>query len=194
MIAQRAREQDRHARRDMFGRHMDALGHHADASGGDEKAVAMAALDDLVSPVAMGTPAARAAAPMLAAIRSRSASAKPSSMMKAADSATGRAPAIATSLTVPCTASEPMSPPGNSSGLTTWASVLITRRPGGKGPAGPHHAPDPAADWRNAAQKSRGSAGWWPAPATMGHLHTGAGAQQPAHAAASMAAMVSARR
>jgi hypothetical protein len=101
VIAQRARQQDRHARRDARGRHFHAVGHHADA-GGDEHAVAMPRSTTLVSPV-MGTPAARAAAPMLAAM-SRSASAKPSSMMKAADSAMGRAPPMATSLTVPCTA------------------------------------------------------------------------------------------
>jgi hypothetical protein len=39
----------------------------------------------LVSPVTTGTPAARAASPMLSAIRFRSASGKPSSMMKLAE-------------------------------------------------------------------------------------------------------------
>ena len=36
---------------------------------------------------------------------------------------------MATSLTVPCTASEPMSPPGKNSGETTKVSVDITMRP-----------------------------------------------------------------
>ena len=40
----------------------------------------------------------------------------------------GAAPIIATSLSVPCTARQPMSPPGKNSGETTWPSVAITRR------------------------------------------------------------------
>ncbi|MNC88631.1 hypothetical protein D3C83_44640 [compost metagenome] len=43
----------------------------------------------------------------------------------------GRAPAMATSLIVPCTERQPMSPPGKKSGVTTWLSVATTRRPGG---------------------------------------------------------------
>ena len=41
------------------------------------------------------------------------------------------APAIATSLIVPCTDRLPMSPPGKNSGETTWLSVAITIRPAG---------------------------------------------------------------
>ncbi len=40
----------------------------------------------------------------------------------------GCAPLIATSLTVPCTASEPMSPPGKNSGLMVNESVEIASR------------------------------------------------------------------
>ena len=52
-------------------------------------------------------------------------------MMKAAASASGRAAAVARSFTVPATASRPMSPPGNLSGCTTWASVVKAMRPDG---------------------------------------------------------------
>jgi hypothetical protein len=47
-------------------------------------------------------------------------------MTRASASASGSAPIMATSLTVPCTASAPMSPPGKNSGLTTKESVLMT--------------------------------------------------------------------
>ena len=53
-----------------------------------------------------------------------SAISQPSSMMKAADSQSGRAPPTARSFTVPQTAILPMSPPGNSSGVTTKLSVV----------------------------------------------------------------------
>ena len=62
-------------------------------------------------------------------MRCRSASAKPSSRMNPAESHSGRAPAMATSLTVPCTDRQPMSPPGKNSGETTWLSVAITSWP-----------------------------------------------------------------
>ena len=83
----------------------------------------------LVSPVTMGTPASAAACAMELTMRCRSASAKPSSRMNPAESHNGRAPAMATSLTVPWTDRQPMSPPGKNSGETTWLSVAITRRP-----------------------------------------------------------------
>ena len=50
-------------------------------------------------------------------------------MMKLAVRYSGMAPAMATSLTVPCTASAPMSPPGKNSGEITCPSVATTRRP-----------------------------------------------------------------
>ncbi len=53
---------------------------------------------------------------------------KPSSMTKPAESASGRAPETARSLTVPLTASSPMSPPGKKSGLTTYESVVKASR------------------------------------------------------------------
>ncbi len=73
----------------------------------------------LVSPVTIGTPAARAAFAIESTIFFRSARGKPSSRMKPAESAIGFAPAIARSFTVPCTARQPMSPPGKKRGLTT---------------------------------------------------------------------------
>ena len=75
----------------------------------------------LVSPVTMGTPASRAAAAIDSTMRFRSASGKPSSRMKLALRYSGAAPSIATSLTVPCTARQPMSPPGKNSGEITCA-------------------------------------------------------------------------
>ena len=56
-------------------------------------------------------------------MRERSLSGRPSSRMRPAESASGCAPHIARSFTVPCTASEPMSPPGKKSGLMTKESV-----------------------------------------------------------------------
>ncbi len=49
-------------------------------------------------------------------------------MMKAALKNNGVAPPIAKSFTVPCTASEPMSPPGKNSGFTTKESVEMAKR------------------------------------------------------------------
>ena len=56
--------------------------------------------------------------------------------MKAAERYSGRAPAIATSLMVPCTDSEPISPPGKNSGEMTWPSVVMTMRPAVNGECG----------------------------------------------------------
>ncbi len=64
-------------------------------------------------------------------MRRSSATSQPSSMMKAADSHKACAPPTTRSLTVPQTASLPMSPPGNSSGVTTKLSVVkASRAPG----------------------------------------------------------------
>ena len=73
----------------------------------------------LVSPVTMGTPTAAAASRMDNAMRHKSAMAKPSSRMNAVERLSGRAPHMARSFTVPCTASEPMLPPGKKIGLMT---------------------------------------------------------------------------
>src|SRR5664280_2625974 len=81
-----------------------------------------------VSPVTIGTPAPAAAACIEATMRERSLRGRPSSRMRPAESASGCAPHIARSFTVPCTASEPMSPPGKKSGLTTNESVENARR------------------------------------------------------------------
>src|SRR5918911_1592181 len=77
-----------------------------------------------VSPAAIDTSASRAADAIDAAIRRRSAVGKPSSTMKPAVSASGCAPTMARSLTVPFPASSPMSPPGKNSGLTTDSFVV----------------------------------------------------------------------
>ncbi len=84
-----------------------------------------------VSPVTTGTPASRAAAAIDSTIRFKSASGNPSSSTNPAARLSGVAPDIATSLIVPCTDRQPMSPPGKNSGDTTWQSVAITIRPAG---------------------------------------------------------------
>ncbi len=66
----------------------------------------------LVSPVTIGTPASSAVSRIVRQIARSSSRAKPSSMMKAAASASGRAAAVARSFTVPATERRPMSPPG----------------------------------------------------------------------------------
>src|SRR4051794_18744313 len=77
-----------------------------------------------VSPATMRTSAASAAR-AIASTSARSTSASsPSSRISARLSASGRAPPIARSLTVPFTASSPIEPPGNRSGLTTNESVV----------------------------------------------------------------------
>ena len=65
-----------------------------------------------VSPVTMETPAAFAASAIDRVILQRSSIGSPSSRMSAEERASGRAPHIARSFTVPWTAREPMSPPG----------------------------------------------------------------------------------
>jgi len=82
-----------------------------------------------VSPVTMRVPAARAARPIERATRHRVSISRPSSRMNPALSASGRAPHIARSFTVPFTASEPMSPPGKINGRTTYESVVNASRP-----------------------------------------------------------------
>ena len=72
-----------------------------------------------VSPVTMGTSAVRAACAIDSTMRFRLARGKPSSKMKLAARYNGRAPDIATSLRVPCTDRQPMSPPGKKRGETT---------------------------------------------------------------------------
>ena len=57
----------------------------------------------------------------------RTSASRPSSRISERLSASGRAPAIARSLTVPLTASSPIEPPGKRSGLTTKLSVVSAR-------------------------------------------------------------------
>ena len=58
----------------------------------------------------------------------RTSASRPSSRIIETVSASGRAPAMARSLTVPLTASSPIDPPGKRSGLTTKLSVVIASR------------------------------------------------------------------
>jgi hypothetical protein len=82
----------------------------------------------LVSPVTTVTPAARAAAAISPATRSRSAIGNPSSMINPTLRYWGSAPHMARSLTVPLTARSPMLPPGEKDGVNHIAV-------GGKGQA-----------------------------------------------------------
>ena len=81
----------------------------------------------LVSPATISTPAASAAVAIASTSARSSSAARPSSRISESVSASGRAPAIARSLTVPLTASSPIEPPGNRIGLTTKLSVVIAR-------------------------------------------------------------------
>ncbi len=63
---------------------------------------------------------------MLPKILSKSAIGRPSSNTKPDVSARGSAPITAMSLTVPATASLPMSPPGKKMGFTAWESDFKT--------------------------------------------------------------------
>ena len=82
-----------------------------------------------VSPAMISTPAARAAAAIASTSARRSSAERPSSSTKERVSASGSAPAMARSLTVPLTASSPIDPPGKRSGLTTNASVVSASSP-----------------------------------------------------------------
>ncbi len=115
----------------------------------------------LVSPVSTRTSASAAAVAMEATTRSRSARGRPSSRMKEALSASGRAPAVARSFTVPQTASLPISPPGKKIGSTTKASVVNANSPGvrSRAASSPGGSPGP-----KCARKTRSisSAMRWP--------------------------------
>src|SRR5262245_45790792 len=75
----------------------------------------------------MRTPAASAAARIAATSCRRTSVGVPASTMKLQTSANGMAPLTARSFTVPFTASSPIDPPANLSGLTTKLSVVIAR-------------------------------------------------------------------
>jgi hypothetical protein len=86
---------------------------------------------------------------MLAAMRSSRPIAKPSSIKKARPSQRGVAPLTARSFTVPWTASEPISPPGNSRGSTMNPSVVNTSSPSASGSAAASaEASSSAPKWR----------------------------------------------
>ena len=105
----------------------------------------------LVSPVTTCTPAAAAASAMSATISRSSAIGKPSSSTNAAESQRGTAPAIARSLTVPCTARWPIEPPGKRSGCTTNESVDIASRPPGAASTAPSPSSLPNASTNTAS-------------------------------------------
>gem|GEM_PF-6152435 len=77
----------------------------------------------LVSPVTIGTPALFATRAMDRTITSMVSTENPSSRMNPADNANGRAPTTDTSLIVPHTESDPISPPGKINGDTVCESV-----------------------------------------------------------------------
>ena len=110
---------------DALRAQLDARVEEADPRRRDVQPVAPPVLDDLRVPRDDGHTRLAAARAMErddnAAVPSTS---SPSSTTNAARSASGRAPAIARSFTVPLTASSPMSPPGKLSGRTTKESVL----------------------------------------------------------------------
>ena len=80
----------------------------------------------LVSPVTRLAPHSPRAWSMDRTIRSRSSTRNPSSMIIPQESAIGRPPIMARSLTVPHTEILPISPPGKKTGRTTWESVVNT--------------------------------------------------------------------
>ena len=118
MVADRAADEQDVARPRPITGDVDAGRHDTDAGRGDEHAVALTLLHDLGVPrddrePAFATPA------IDKTILLRSASGKPSSITNAAATCSGIAPIIATSLIVPWTDKQPMSPPGKNSGDTT---------------------------------------------------------------------------
>ena len=162
VIADRAAENNEVARHARAGRQPDAVGHDADPGRVDENAVAFAPFHHLGvagddGEPRRGGPRHRMRHPAQISMR------EPSSMMKPALRNSGRAPPIARSFTVPCTASEPMSPPGKNSGCTTKESVvnasraLRSRAPPGR-PAGPAPDSKTAAGRHRAAVRRSGAA------------------------------------
>ena len=106
-----------------------------------------------VSPATICTSAARAAAAIASTSARSVPDGRPSSMISESVSASGRAPAIARSLTVPLTASSPIEPPGKRSGLTTKESVVNATSPPGSATA-PASASASSAGEANAGTKS----------------------------------------
>ena len=94
----------------------------------------------MVSPVTICTPAAFAAVAALVTKRRSVSVGSPSSIMSEKLRYSGFAPHMARSLTVPHTASLPMSPPGNSSGVTTKLSLEKARFPSSSAPSPKAHS------------------------------------------------------
>jgi hypothetical protein len=82
----------------------------------------------LVSPVTICTPAVLDASAIERATLRKSSTFTPSSTITGHDKYSGMAPPTTRSLTVPKTASRPMSPPGKNRGSTTNASVAKAKR------------------------------------------------------------------
>ena len=130
VVAERARDEHAVAGLDLRRPELDARRHEADAGRGHVEAVGLAALDHLrVAGRDRDTRRAPAASRHRrrdpAQVGDREALPRRRSRPRAQS---GRAPETARSLTVPLTASSPMSPPGKKSGLTTYESVVNASR------------------------------------------------------------------
>jgi hypothetical protein len=129
VVADGARQQHRIGRASAPS--IDARRHDADAGGAMNTPSPLPRSTTLVSPVTIGTPPRaprRHRFDDALEVRQREALFE--------DEAGGQQRPrahIATSLTVPCTDRQPMSPPGKNSGETTCASVAITTRSPGAG-------------------------------------------------------------
>jgi hypothetical protein len=120
----------------------------------------------------MGTPRARGCACCALHALPEVSIGRPSSSMKPDGEASGRAPHMARSLTVPQTARLPMSPPGKKSGLTTKESVeKASRAPPASG--GRRRAAGPAGVGRRTGLQTcaRMSIVAEPPAAAVGHQH-----------------------
>ena len=121
----RARQQHPVARRQRGGGKPGARVAAAHAGGADVHRVGVAALDHLgVAGHDLDVRRPSAAAAIASTSARRSSALRPSSSTSDSDSASGRAPDTARSLTVPLTASSPIEPPGKRIGLTTKESVV----------------------------------------------------------------------
>ena len=103
----------------------------------------------------------RAAAAIASASARTTSAATPSSRMKPAVTASGRAPDTARSLTVPLTASSPIDPPGKRIGVTTNASVVTASAVAADVDDGRRRRARRARRWRTPARtRPRRACGW----------------------------------
>ncbi len=125
-----AAQEDAVAGTSLIGRELDACRHNADTGSVDEQAVRAAFLDNLgIAGDDLHIGSGRCPAQ---GIHNAPQHFDRQALLndESGTEIQGRCPPIAKSLTVPCTASEPMSPPGKKSGFTTNESVVkATRQP-----------------------------------------------------------------